>query len=182
MMPTLAIVGSSFELITEQMMRDKPDLIVPIRDRRQHRRILTLRNAAISFAVLVVLFIGITVRSEMEPRHRDAFGRLLERELPPTVESKPVEVVTEAAPIDDHTASDPMLVAPAAREQWLHDSSNTASVAGSIEPVAAPAITLSRRSGARDTSVAIVGGPEGVSVVEQKRKQPLLTGGFGRTN
>ena len=162
------------------MKRSRPDLIVPIRDRRQHRRILTLRNAAISFAVLVMVFIGISVRSEMEPEHRDAFGRLLQRELP-DVDSKPVEVVTEAVPVDDHTAADPMLVAPAAREQWLHDSSNTASAVGAIEPIAAPPITLSRAREA-GTGVAIVGGPEGVTVVEQKRKQPLLTGGFGRTD
>lgn len=164
------------------MKRSRPDLIVPIKDRRQHKRFLTLRNAAITFAAMVVLFIGITVRSEMEPKNRDAFGRLVERELP-KVESKPMEVVTEARPaVADHNAADPMLVAPAAREQWLHDStgSNTASVAATtIEPVAAPPVTLGRRN-ADGTSIAIVGGPEGVSVIEQKRKKPLLTGGFGR--
>ena len=162
------------------MKRNRPDLIVPIRDRRQSKRYLTLRNAGITFAVLSILFIGVTIRSEMEPRSstESAFGRLFERELP-KVEPKPVEVVTEAAaPIDDHAAADPMLVAPAAREQWLHDSSNTASAATTIEPIAAP-VTVAPRAGP-GSKVAIVGGPEGVAVVEQKRKAPLLTGGFGR--
>ncbi len=162
------------------MTRSRPDLIVPIRDRRQSRRFLTVRNAGISFAVLVMLFLGISIYSEIGPRGAGStFGRLLERELP-KVESKPLEVVTEAGPpVDDHTAPDPMLVAPAAREQWLHDSS-TVAAASTIEPVAAPPVAVSSRSAAADTSVAIVGGPEGVSIVEKKRKQPLLTGGFGR--
>src|SRR5688500_7153465 len=99
------------------MNRNRPDLLVPIRDRRQHRRFLTVRNAGISFAVLVMLFLGISIYSEIGPRGggggESTFGRLLEREMP-KVESKPVEVVTEARPaVDDHTAPDPMLVAPA---------------------------------------------------------------------
>lgn len=159
------------------MQRRKPDLIVPIRDRRQHKRYLTLRNAGIAFAALVVLFIGISIRSEMQPRHTDSFGRLLERELP-KVEAKPVEVVEEAAPpVDDHTAADPMLVAPAAREQWLYDSSTPTTSAATIEPIAAPVTLSPRTKGAR---VAIVGGPEGVSVVEQTRQRQTLRGGFGR--
>jgi hypothetical protein len=160
------------------MQRRKPDLIVPIRDRRQHKRYLTLRNAGIAFAALVVLFIGISIRSEMQPRHADSFGRLLERELP-KVETKPMEVVEEAPPaVDDHTAADPMLVAPAAREQWLYDSSATTSASiATIEPVGAP-ITLSPRT--KGSRIAIVGGPEGVSVVEQKRQRQTLRGGFGR--
>jgi hypothetical protein len=157
------------------MQRRRPDLIVPIRDRRQRKRYLTLRNAGITFAVMVVLFVAINIRSEMQPRDTQGFGRLLERELP-AVENKPVEVVEEAPPpVDDHTAPDPMLVAPAAREQWLYDGSPAASAA--IEPVAAP-VTLSPRN--RDSRVVIVGGPEGVSVVEQQRQRQTLRGGFGR--
>lgn len=160
------------------MKRYRTDLIVPIKDRRQSRRILTLRNGAIAVVVLVVVFIGISIRSEMEPKGGGSFGRLLDREMPP-VEAKPLEVVKETgAPVDDHSSPDPMLVAPAAREQWLHDSTATTNAAV-IEPVRPAPVTLRTRTG-DNTSVAIVGGPEGVSVVEKKKKQPLLTGGFGR--
>lgn len=158
------------------MARRRPDLIVPIRDRRQHKRYLTLRNARNVAIALGVVFIAITIRSEMGPRSNDSFGRLLERELP-TVDTKPVEVVRESAqPVEDQAAPDPMLVAPAAREQWLHGDSSTVAAA-TIEPVA-PATGLTRRDS--NSRVVIVGGPEGVGVVEQKRQRPLLRGGFGR--
>lgn len=138
---------------------------------------MTLRNARNVFIALVVLFILITIRSEMPSNGNSSFGRLLDREIP-QVESKPVEVVQEATPhVSDETSADPMLVAPAAREQWLHDNSAT-SAAAVIEPMPAPVTSVARPgTGSR---VAIVGGPEGVSVVEQKRRRPVLTGGFGR--
>ena len=31
-----------------------------------------------------------------------------------------------------------------------------------------------------ETDVVIVGGPEGVKIVQRERRQPTLTGGFGR--
>jgi hypothetical protein len=161
------------------MKRSRADLIVPVRDRRQRRRYLTLRNAGITFAALTVLFIAITIRSEMQPRHGEGFGRLLERELP-VVETKPLEVVREAPPVDDQTAADPMLVAPAGREQWLYDDSAaamSATASAAIEPVSAP-VSLSTRD--KDSRLVIVGGPEGVSVVEQTRRRQTLRGGFGR--
>ena len=160
------------------MHRRRPDLIVPIRDRRQHKRYLTLRNVRNAFLVLAVLFVAITIRSELQPRQSETFGRLFERELP-KVEPKPVEVVTEASPaVADHTAPDPMLVAPAAREQWLHDDSSTTSAA--LQPV--PIAITPRLGDANGTSarIAIVGGPEGVSVVREERKRQVLRGGFGR--
>ncbi|HYR28136.1 MAG TPA: hypothetical protein VEU30_06690 [Thermoanaerobaculia bacterium] len=155
------------------MLRRKPHLIVPVRDRRQRKRYLTLRNTGYALVALVVAFVAITIRSEMEPKNRESFGDLFQRELP-QVESKPVEVVREAPlQVQDHTAPDPMLVAPMAREQWLVDDSTTMApaVAASIEPVAAPNAK---------SKIMIVGGPEGVSVVEQKRRRPVLSGGFGR--
>lgn len=156
------------------MHRRKPDLIVPIRDRRQHKRYITLRNARNVTLVLVVVFIGITIRSEM-PRRGDSFGRLLERGMP-SVDAKPVEVVKEAPPITDQDSPDPMLVAPAAREQYLYDHSSTSSTAttsASIEPM-----THSPRVG--EAKISIVGGPEGVSVSTQPRRRQTLRGGFGR--
>lgn len=158
------------------MHKRRPDLIVPIRDRRQRKRYLTLRNARNVFIGLAVLFIAITIRSEMQPRHADSFGRLLDRQLP-KVESQPVEVVKEAPPpITDQSAPDPMLVAPVAREQWLHDDTAT-TAAAAIEPIPVP-VTITPRAGRSD--IAIVGGPEGIAVVRGEQRRPLLKGGFGR--
>ena len=161
------------------MKRRNPDLIVPIRDRRQHKRYLTLRNARNVFIGLFVLFILITIRSEVSgpsSSSSSSYGRLLDRDMSP-VESKPVEVVKEAAApsVDDQTSADPMLVAPAAREQWLRDGSSTA--AAVIEPIVPVAIAAPRGGGSK---VAIVGGPYGVTVIEQKQRRPVLSGGFGR--
>ena len=166
------------------MNRHRPDLIVPVRDRRQRKRYLTLRNARNAFIVLSVLFLAITIRSELQPRHAAGFGRLLEREMP-KVEPKPVEVVHEATPaVDDHTAADPMLVAPAAREQWLHDSTQdqpydqAAAASAGLQPMPTTATVIAPAEG--DARFAIVGGSEGVTLVEQTRQRRVLRGGFGR--
>jgi hypothetical protein len=75
-------------------MSRKPDLIVPIRDRRQSKRYLTLKNFGIVVGVLVVIFVGISIRSEMRGTSVD-YGRLMQRELPSDPGPlKPREVVT----------------------------------------------------------------------------------------
>jgi hypothetical protein len=161
-------------------MRHRPDLIVPIHDRRKRRRILTLKNFAIALIAFVVIFAGISIRSELRGTNAD-YGRLMERELPPAATAdKPVEVVTEAAPqpVPDATHADPMLLAPAAREQWLHGDPNDPNA-----PVATTAEILPRAETSvvtGETRVAIVGGTEGVTVVKRERRQPVLAGGFGR--
>ncbi|HYK00749.1 MAG TPA: hypothetical protein VE974_03275 [Thermoanaerobaculia bacterium] len=158
-------------------MRRKPDLIVPIHDRRKRRRILTLKNFAIAMIVFFVIFAGISIRSELRGTNAD-YGRLMQRELPPPVApDKPVEVVTEAAPqpVPEATHADPLLLAPMAREQWLHGDPNA--------PVAATAAVMPRAEvsvATGETRVAIVGGTEGVTVVKRERRQPVLAGGFGR--
>ena len=121
--------------------------------------------------VLTVLFIGITIRSEMRGRTPGEFGRLFQREVDLKIEQKPVEVVREAPlPVDDSTHADPMLVGPAARAQWLQDDTATTATVAPVPPV---------RSSASE--VAIVGGPEGVAVVRKEaRPKPVLSGGFGR--
>jgi hypothetical protein len=158
-------------------MRRRPDLIVPIHDRRKRRRILTLKNFAIALVVFLVIFAGISIRSELRGTSAD-YGRLMQRELPPAVApDKPVEVVTEAAPrpVPDATHADPLLLAPMGREQWLHGDPN-APVATTAEVM--PRAEVSVATG--ETRVAIVGGTEGVSVVKRERRGPVLAGGFGR--
>lgn len=156
------------------MRRHRPDLIVPIRDRRQRKRYLTLKNFAIAAVAAGVLFVGISIRSEMRGTGPANYGRLVEREMPQVEQRRPVEVVAEAPTVDqEQTHADPMLVQAAAREQWLRDQS-TAPVVVDVPPRAAAAMA----TGATD--VVIVGGPEGVKIVQRERRKPTLTGGFGR--
>lgn len=160
-------------------MSQRPDLlIVPIRDRRQGRRILTLRNAGFAALTLFVLFIAITLLSERRRGSADGdYGRLYRHELTPAPQvGAPVEVVNEATtPVNDQVAADPLLSAPAARAQWLEGATTT-----TVEPVAtAPPVTLTTREG--NAPVAIVGGPEGVATVQQKpRPTKELKGGIFR--
>lgn len=159
------------------MLNRKPDLIVPIRDRRQHKRYLTLRNFGYALIAALVVFLGITIRSEMRGTAPANYGRLVERELPPKVEQKqPLEVVREATPAvtNEQTHADPMLMEPMAREQWLRDQSTAEPVVVDVPHRAAAALATG------DTDVAIVGGPEGVKIVQRERRRPTLTGGFGR--
>ena len=169
--------GSAFELFAFKMLRKKPDLIVPVRDRRQHKRYLTLKNFGKVMLVLTVVFVAITIRSEMRGRTPGEFGRLFQREVA-VVDQKPVEVVTEApAPVPDATHADPMLIEPAARAQWLQDDTATTATLVSVPTVVSVPATV--RSSASE--VAIVGGPEGVAVMRKEaRPKPVLTGGFGR--
>lgn len=159
-------------------MRQRPDLlIVPIRDRRQGRRILTLRNLGIAALTVFVLFIAITLLSERGrgPSAGD-YGRLYRHELPPAPQpAAPLPIVNEANPVNDHASADPLLSAPAERAQWIEPAPSA-----SIEPIAtAPPVTLAPRAG--NARVAIVGGPAGVAAVEQKpQPQKQLKGGIFR--
>lgn len=146
-------------------------------DRRRHVRILTLKNFGWTMLALVVIFTVISIRSEFtssEPRPGE-YGRLYGHEVPPVDTQAPPEVVhEEAEPVDDQAAADPMLIEPAAREQWLHAEASAAA------PTTATLATTVTTSTVDGTHVAIVGGPEGVSVVHHERARPQLSGGFGR--
>jgi len=141
-------------------MRRRPDLIVPIHDRRKRKRILTLKNFGILVAVLIVAFFAISVASEMRSFAPGAYGRLFRRELPPpSIQSQPMEVVREEPPPAGNTA--PIFVEPIERPQPAPPIVSTASIPG-------------------ETNVAVVGGPEGVTIVRREKRKPELTGGFGR--
>jgi len=154
------------------MRHQRTDLIVPIRDRRQGKRYLTLKNFGYAVLAAVVIFVGISIRSEMRGTGPANYGRLVDREMP-KVEQKSMEVVRETPTVDtEQTHADPMLIEPMAREQWLHDQA------------AAPVVDVPPRAAASmatgATDVVIVGGPEGVKIVQRERRKPTLTGGFGR--
>ena len=157
------------------MMHHRRDLIVPVRDRRQRKRYLTLKNFGWATLAFVVVFAGISIRSELRGTKAD-YGRLFEREIPVPVKQKPVEVVREAVaePVPDQTHADPMLVEPMTRAQWLYGDPLAPT------PVEQPVARAEASVAAGQTRVAIVGGPEGVSVVKTERRAPVLAGGFGR--
>ena len=157
-------------------MRSRPDLIVPIRDRRQHKRYLTLRNAGWVALSVVLVFTAINIWSEIRPRVAPGYGRLFDRALP-AVEQKPVEVVQEAVPPPEtETRTVPMQIvdtnAPAPLDA-------PAIPAWTFEDQAVPVATRGAVTGS-DSRVAIVGGPEGVTIVRTTRRKPVLSGGFGR--
>lgn len=155
-------------------MSRRPDLIVPIRDRRQRKRYLTLKNFGIVALVMLVAFIAISIRSEMRGLQRGDYGRLFRSEIPAPVEPKPMEVVREELPaVDDQTHADPMLVEPMARAQWLADGSAATATTATAPPVTGASVR-------GEAGVAIVGGVEGVTVVRREKRRPVLSGGFGR--
>lgn len=159
-------------------MRSQRDLIVPIRDRRQRRRIVTLKNFRnVSIAALLI-FMAITIYSETRGPRAGDYGRLYSSEMPAReVAKQGVEVVQEAATapaVADESHADPTLVEPMARAQWL---AANASEPRSQQPVSA---TIVPPPTTRGGDVTIVGGPEGVTVVRGERKRAVLKGGFGR--
>lgn len=166
-------LGSLFEVTALVMRRHRPDLIVPIHDRRQRRRYLTLKNFGFALIAAVVLFLGITIRSEMRGTGTTNYGRLVERGIP-QVEQKPIDVVSEAPTVEqEQTHADPTLIASMAREQLLRAQPVTPVVV--LPPRAAAALA------AGEIDTVVVGGPEGVKIVQTERRRPVLTGGFGRT-
>jgi len=129
-------------------------------ERRRHMRIVTLRNFGWLTIALLIAFAAMTIQSEMRGRHSHDYGRLVRRQIVNEAPSKrPVEVVREEAP------------AVQARDQAMYVEP--------VEPAAAPIptqqIVIPTRGDAR---VAIVGGPEGVTIVKPARRR--LAGGFGR--
>lgn len=158
------------------MSRSKAELIVPVRDRRQRRRILTLKNFRNAFLVALALFAGITIVANLRGRNspKDEYGRLYGRQIQPTrIAPKPEDIVTEA-PINDQDHADPTLIRAQARAQLLQAGSN---VSTAPAPVAA-ASAIPTPTG--EEHVTIVGGPEGVQLVKKNSDRPVLGGGFGR--
>src|SRR6266513_287026 len=147
-------------------MRNRPDLIVPIRDRRQRRRILTLKNLGKVAIGMLIFFAGLTMQSNYRKTDTNGdYGRLLGKQVSSHVAIEPRKPDIVAVPIQDQTAADPLLVAPAAREQWL-------GVNGSP-----PATAL-----APQTDSSAVAGPSGIVIVRGKidQRHPTLSGGIFR--
>jgi len=154
-----------------------PLLIVPIRDRRQSRRILTIRNCAISMLAIAVVFASISIYNEHRHAAAGEYGRLFGSQVSAANDgvARKNDVVTEG-PVADQSAPDPMLVAPAAREQLLVAKTNTAPPATTttIAPVATPQVPASAHG------TTIVGDADGVKIVKapSTTTAPVLSGGI----
>jgi hypothetical protein len=160
-------------------------LIVPIRDRRQRRRILTIRNCAISMLSVAVIFASISIYNEARRAPAGEYGRLFGSQVPATntTISRNVDVIKEG-PVDDQRAADPMLVAPAAREQLLLANTN---VPVAVTPAPArPPVPIPSPSAIGNVSghgTTIVGDGNGVAVVRPSTTtstaaRPVLSGGI----
>lgn len=134
-------------------------------ERRQHVRIVTLRNFAWVTLAMLLGFAAISLRSELRGRHMHDYGRLVDHQIDQTIERKPVAVVEESAPPPQAQASsEAMVVVPV------------------DAPPAQPAPVLSSQivppAPVRGDRVSVVGGPEGVTIVQHTGHR--LRGGFGR--
>lgn len=144
-------------------------------ERRQHVRILTLKNLGGAVLAALVLLVAANLLSEARRTRSGEFGALFNREIgkTETVAPRKVEVVTEASSnIEDRDTADPLLLAPAARQQQY------------LEPEITPrtqVVAMPQQSQPQPQPdhgrLAIVGDESGVSVVGSRR---VLAGGFGR--
>jgi hypothetical protein len=172
------MAGRSHLILTMSRPR-KPLLIVPIRDRRQRRRILTIKNCAISMLSLAVIFASISIYNEARRTPAGEYGRLFGSQVPATntTISRNVDVIKEG-PVDDQRAADPMLVAPAAREQLLLANSNVPAPAPPPAPLTSPS-AIGNVSGHGTT---IVGDGTSVTIVHTSTTstaaRPVLSGGI----
>lgn len=138
---------------------------------------MTLKNFGWASLVLLVVFVIITIRSEMGNKTVEDYGRLYGSQVQkvPVSTPKPVPVITEANPVEDASSADPYSLKAAAREQYLGNPTlEPVITATSITPPPGPRIGT-------DGAVRVEGGPEGLTVVqEKKRRDAVLGGGFGR--
>jgi hypothetical protein len=162
-------------------------LIVPIRDRRTSRRIVTLKNSGRIAIAFAIVFVGLTIRSEMRKNDAAGYGRLFGKQVGRQEEiAKPKYDVVKEAPVADHTAADPLLMEPAARAQQLGIG---------LDPIAPPTTTVAAADASADgfgqpktpvvqsstgSGVTIVGdGANGVTIVRGgDQRRPALSGGI----
>jgi hypothetical protein len=163
-------------------MSRTPLLIVPIRDRRQRRRILTIKNCAITMLSLAVVFAMISIYSEARRGKTGDYGRLFGTQVgaPSRGVSRNLEVVHEGS-VDDQSAPDPMLVAPAGGEQLLMAKSNVDQTPASTSAAApAPIAVVPANEKVHETT--IVGDGNGIVVAKPPASStaahPVLTGGI----
>jgi hypothetical protein len=148
-----------------------PLLIVPIRDRRQGRRILTIRNCAITMLAVAVVIASISIYSQ----RRRGEGRELFRTETPAANgvARNDDIISEGDAIDQNPPA-PMLAAPAAREYVPLPAPAPATRITKITP--APPVVIEGHG------TAIVGDGEAVKVIKAPATStappPPLSGGI----
>jgi hypothetical protein len=163
-------------------MKTRPDLLVPVRDRRSRKRVLTLRNFGYAAIAFVVVFAAVTIQSDLRHTKGDSYGRLFGKQVSgqPDVVPQKVDIVTEA-PVPDETSADPLLIAPAAREQYLGVNSSNMPQPPQPQPIVSSSVITPQPLATAQGAVSIVGGPEGVTITKDQAKQrPTLSGGIFR--
>ena len=144
-------------------------------ERRQHRRIVTLKNFGWLMVFLLVVFIGLSI--DRSRGASEGYGRIVDGEIAANDDIRPKpQVIIEAPPVPDQNAADPLLLSAAAREQEFLSTSTTPAV--TVTPIAAAQMATpvdTRGSGA----VSIVGDSGGVAIVRNgEAKRPVLAGGI----
>src|SRR5258708_29573247 len=156
------------------------ELNIPNRDRRARRRLLTLKNARLVVLGLVLLTVGVVLYARRQHGNAGDYGRLFGKQVtqPQVQAPRHLAVVTEA-PVPDQTVADPLLVAPAAREQYLGVDQQPGTPAQAPPELATPAPkAVAVQQGDR---VAVVGDPSCGSIHRTTGAATTkLRSGFGR--
>lgn len=151
-------------------------------ERRQRHRILTLKNAGYAALVVGVLFVIVSVASELRDTTSGRYGRLYGGEMKKSASPLATQERDGELPVVvEATHADPMLVDSAKREAYLGDTTLTT--------VQVETARSSATAGSSD--VAIAGSSTGIAVtttpqpgtIELKtnpQRKPMLSGGFGR--
>src|SRR5215212_12091418 len=95
--------------------------MIPIRDRRQHKRILTLKNFGKALIALLILIAGLSIDYSFRPAAKGEYGRLLGGEMPATPVSPRNQQIVLEAPVAEHTAavrSEERRVGKECRSRW----------------------------------------------------------------
>ena len=178
-MPLRLHVGSPFAVLPGMRLR-KAQPGVPYPDRRQRKRIVTLRNFRNLALIAVALFAVISIASELRNPGDSDFGRLYGREVAkvPETTAQPIQsAVVPAEPVDETASADPFLLQSAAREQYLGVNEPLAPVPP-VTPAPSEAPTPLPKDPAR---IQISGDANGVAIVQKDNvNAPVLGGGFMR--
>jgi hypothetical protein len=156
----------------------KTAVVVPVRDRRQRRRILTLKNFWKAALVIIAIFAGITIEANLRHPKTTDYGRLYGNRVQQTSTVSRKQEIVQEGQINDATAADPTLVGAQARAQILTgeaDKPLTQTAPAGPVPTLPP--TPVQDSAGR---YVVTGGPEGVTLVQKNNAKPVLGGGFGK--